>query len=241
MDESSFPEPGGHQKHEGPSLREVMAEASEPMVLMCSEMPDASTQKGHWGIAGIFSAFAVVITLLIAKDKGLTPVLLAPWSIPALLAIILVMNRRVAEKAQHRTAESLLGDEQDNVISAIQRFQATTAAPLHIVIRDHIPNIQTSALELFKRLEKERVIDSRGVLFVFSAKTAGFAIAFGKSLARKGPKMESLIFSTMGLGKERPAKSLSKCLDAFAAEVGRLYPQQEAPRRAPAEVLDIQA
>jgi hypothetical protein len=241
MDKPSFRKPGGHHNHEGRSLKEDLASATGPMVLMCSEMPEGSQEKTLVFAIWFFGAFAALGTFVILQKEGFTPAIACPWAIPALLTILLFVNRRAAEKLQLSTAASLLSDEQDNVISAIQRFQAKTDAPLHIVIRDHIPNIQSSARELFERLEKERVIDSRGVLFVFSARSAGFAITIGEALARKGPKVESLIFSTMGLSKERLAKPLITCLDAFATEVGRLFPQQEAPRRSPADVLDIQA
>ncbi len=218
-----------------------MAQATEPMVLMSSEMPDLSTRKGHVFAIWFFGAFAVVLTFIILQKEGFTPAMACPWSAPSLLTLLLVVNRRVAENAQRRTAKSLLGDKQDDVISAIQRFQAKTDASLHIVIRDHIPNIRSSARELYDRLEKERVIDSRGLLFVFSAKTAGFAITFGKALARKTPRLEPLLFGSRGLSKERLAKPLIRCLDTFGTELGRVSPQQEAPRRSAAEVLDIQA
>ncbi|KFE66573.1 hypothetical protein [Hyalangium minutum] len=234
----------GSQKHQTvdarEALRKMLARAMGPVAPLVSEGDDVTSQKANEVIIGFFAvaigALAVVIYFKAPKLPWMAAI---PLLIAAFLVFSIVSYRRNMGRIRSSTAETLLGHGQDNVVNAIQQFQAETTVPLRIIIRDHIPNISMNARLLFAQCEKEGKLDSRGVLFVLSAKTGGYALVLGQALARSTPDLLPVWHHLVAFGQGRYEAGLIDSLQALRPQLAQLFPRTQPSSRPAAEALDI--
>jgi hypothetical protein len=234
------------QKHRTVDVRKalgsMMAQATRPVAPLSFEGTDPTTQKGNEVLIGLFAMGAVAMSVVTYIKATETPFLAAiPLLFAALLVSAIWSARKNLAKMRSSTAETLLGHGQDNVVNAIQQFQAETEVPLRIIIRDQIPNIEASALQLFAQCEKEGTLDSRGVLFVLSAKTGGYALVLGPVLARKTPDITPAWLQIARFGPGRYEARLIASLQALRPQMAQLFPRTPASPRPVAQALDIRS
>jgi hypothetical protein len=234
------------QKHRSVNAREalgnMMAQATGPVVPLSFEGSDPTSQQGTDVLLGIFALAAVAMSVFLYFKATKAPVVaVIPLLFAAFLVFAIWSTRKNVGKMQSFTAETLLGDAQDNLVNAIQQFQAETEVPLRIIIRDRIPNMEASALQLFAQCEKERTLDSRGVLFVLSAKTGGYALVLGLALARKTPDITPAWLHIARFGPGRYAARLIDALQALRTQMAQLFPRTPASPRPVAQGLDIRS
>ena len=231
----------GRQKHQPVNARDLL-NATKPVVPFYSEGTDPASEKVREFIVGVFAMGAVAVSIVTYFKATKLPFLtLFPSLFAAFLIASLWSYHRNMAKIQSATAETLLGHEQDNVVNAIHKFQSETAVPPHIIIRDQISKISTSAIQLFMQCEKEGSLDSRGVLFVLSAKTGGYALVLGQGLARKTLVITPVLIAMARFEQRQYAPGLIDALNAFRPQLAQVFPRTGAPPRPAADALDIRS
>ncbi|HYH97643.1 hypothetical protein [Hyalangium sp.] len=230
---------GGKGVHQ--ALYERMERATEPVVLLAYPGVHPSKLQGVEIMPGIFALITLVVTVITYIDLPRSRfVALIPLLLTVLLVFAVFSSRRNAKQRAILTAQMHLGDGKDALVQAIQQFQAATTVPVRIVLRDDTPTTDSATLQLFEQCERERVLDPRGLLFVLSAKTGGYAIALGPKLANKKPSIGSFLFKTAKLSTIQCSDGLIACLQTLRPELHRLFPQHEDPSRLAADSLDVQ-
>jgi hypothetical protein len=217
-----------------------METTTEPFVVLAYPGVDPAQLRGAEIVPAILAVILLgfsAITYRVATDARWVAVL--PLLMCALLVLATFATRRDAQKRAVITAHDLLGDGKDALLQALHEFQAATAVPVRIVVRDDTPTNLRATRQLFEQCEQERVLDSRGILFILSAKTGGYAIALGPRFANKTPSLTSLQFKSPMLARHQCANALIGCLRALFPEAHRLFPQQEEPSRRAADSLDL--
>jgi hypothetical protein len=223
------------------ALRETLARAMGPVAPLFSEGNDVASQRFNEVMIGLFAVAIGGMSVVIYNKAPKLPWMAAfPLLISAFMVASLVSYRKNMGKIRSSTAETLLGPGQDNVVSAIHQFQAETLVPLRIIIRDQIPNISLNARLLFSQCEKEGKLDSRGVLFVLSAKTGGYALVLGQALARSTPDLIPVWPHLVAFDQGRYDAGLIDSLQALRPQLAKMFPRTQPSSRPAAEALDIQ-
>jgi hypothetical protein len=218
-----------------------METTTEPFVVLASPGVDPATLPGTEVIPGILAVIFLGISAFIYRtappDARFVAVI--PLIVCALLVWGTFWTRRNAQRRAVIKAHDLLADGKDALLKTLQEFQAATTVPVRIVVRDETPTGVRATCQLFEQCEQERVLDSRGLLFVLSARTAGYAVALGPKFANKTPSLTFLSARAVRLSGHQCAGALAGCLRAFLPEARRLFPQQEEPSRRAADSLDL--
>ena len=223
------------------ALRKTLAKAMGPVAPLVSEGNDVTSQRFNEILIGLFALAIGAMSVVIYNKAPKLPWMAAfPLLISAFMLASLVSYRKNMGRIRSSTAETLLGPGQDNVVSAIHQFQAETTVPLRIIIRDHISNISVNARLLFTQCEKEGKLDSRGVLFVLSAKTGGYALVLGQALARSTPDLIPVWPHLGAFAQGRYDAGLIDSLQALRPSWPSCSPGPSRLPRPAAEALDIQ-
>lgn len=230
-----------HQTVDGrEGLRRMLARAMGPVAPLVAEGNDLSSQKANEVMFGLAAAAMGGMSVVVYfKATKLPWLAVLPLLLAAFLVFGLVSYRRNMVKVRGFTAETLLGPGQDNVVNALHQFQEETTAPVRIIIRDTVSNIPVTARLLFTQCEKEGTLDSRGVLFVLSAKTGGYALVLGQALARSTPDLIPVWGHLAAFGQNRYEAGLVDSLQALRPQLAKLFPRTQPPSRPAAAALDI--
>lgn len=219
------------------------ARATKPVALLTyGGLGDSTSQRGIEILLGFFALGALAMVPMIftqlpqARFTAVIPLLFV-----ALMLLAIRSGRRHARQRAALSAQTMLGDSQDSLINAIHRFQVETEVPLRIVLRDNTPTTQPDLIKLFEEFERKGVLDSRGLLFLLSAKTAGYGMAMGPKLAHQKPSMDRLHFTTLKFSSLRFGEGLIDSLEALRPEMRRLFPRNEGVPPSASDSLDIQS
>jgi hypothetical protein len=222
------------------SLRRMLGSATgpvfpfqEPGTPVGASPLGLSILLGLFGLGTTGQAIFIFTQSRVPAAVGICPLLLTA------MCLYGIYSAHTQAKRPRPTAATLLGGTRPpQVLAAVARFQAATDAPLRIVVRDQL-DVARDARSYFERLESEGVLDPRGVLFLFSASTEGYAIGLGVELARKVPDVQGLLFHLVKFAQHKHAEGLEACLDTLASQVGLIFPARPGASRAPSDVLDI--
>jgi hypothetical protein len=234
---------GSHKHQTGDAkqaLRKMLAGAMGPVAPLVSEGDDVTSQRAKEVMIGLFAVAIGAMSVVIYNKATKFPWIAAvPLLISAFMLASLVSYHRTMGRIRGATAETLLGPGQDNVVNALHQFQAETLVPVRIIIRDTIPNLSVNARLLFTQCEREGKLDSRGVLFVLSAKTGGYALVLGQALARSTPDIMPVWVHLTAFGQGRYEAGLIDSLQALRPQLAQRFPRTQPATRPAAEALDI--